>query len=105
MRFMMIAGVLGASVLAASPAFAVTVTNQDSKTHTVVVNDGKSDTTKDLAAGASADFPCPDKCGFRDLAFGTSRLVGGKTKLVIDKDGELHQLGAQGDFEMPNGTN
>ncbi len=105
MRIIMAAGLIGAGVLAASPAFAVTVTNQDSKSHTVAVNDGKSDTTKGLAAGASADFPCPDKCGFRDLAFGTSRVVGGQTKLVIDKDGELHTPGGQGDFQMKNGTN
>lgn len=105
MRLIMAAGVIGAGVLAASPAFAVTVTNQDSKSHTIVVKDGKSDTTKDLAAGASAEFPCPDKCGFRDLAYGTSRLAGGQAKLVIDKDGEVHMAGGHGDFELSNGTN
>ncbi len=105
MRFIMAAAVIGTGVLAASPAFAVTVTNQDSKSHTIVVNDGKTDATKTLAAGASADFACPDKCGFRDLAFGTSRVVGGSAKLMIDKDGEVHVAGGHGDFELNNGTN
>lgn len=105
MRITMAAAIIGAGVLAASPAFAVTVTNQDSKTHTIIVNDGKSDQTKDLAAGASAEFPCPDKCGFRDPAFGTSRVAGGTAKLVIDKDGEVHMAGGHGDFVLGNGTN
>ena len=105
MRVLLAAGAMGAGLLAASPAFAVTVTNNDSKSHTIVVNDGKSDMTTELKASASADFPCPEKCGFRDLAFGTSRVVGSTAKLVIDKDGEVHAPGGQGDFQLQNGTN
>lgn len=96
-------GALSAVLLAASPAFAVTVTNQDSKTHTVVIDHGPSEQQQDVAAGKSLQVSCPDKCGFRDLAFGTGRLAGGDAKLVIDKAGELHFVGGHGDFGLANG--
>lgn len=105
MRTTTACGVLCAALLAASPAFAVTITNQDSKPHTIVINHDQGETRQQIAAGQSATVNCPDNCGFRDLAFGTSRTVGGNAKLVIDKDGELHVAGGKGDFEMPNGTN
>lgn len=97
--------VLCSLALGAGPAFAVTITNQDSKPHTLVINNGSKDKQQVVAPGKTVTASCPDKCGFRDLAFGTSRVAGGKTKLVIDKDGELHFIGGEGDFQMKNGTN
>ena len=99
-------GALCASIFLATPVFAaVTITNQDSKSHTIVVDRGKSETKQDIAGGKSVQVDCPDKCGFRDEANGYSRVAGGDSKLVIDKDAELHFVGGKGDLTMPNGTN
>ena len=100
------AAVICATLLGAGPALAaVTITNNDSKPHTVVIDHGSNSQQQKVEAGKTVTANCPDKCGFRDLAFGTSRLAGGNAKLVIDKDGELHFQGGAGDFVMPNGTN
>ena len=90
----------------ATPAFAaVTITNQDSRSHTITVDRGASQSQQDIAGGKSAMIDCPDKCGFHDEANGYSRVAGGDAKLVIDKDAELHFVGGRGDMTMPNGTN
>ncbi len=92
------------SALAASPALAVTVTNQDSHDHTLTIDRGATETQKALPAGQSLNVDCPDKCGFRDEVFGFSRLAGGPAKLVMDKDAELHFVGGHGDMLMSDGT-
>lgn len=99
-------GVLCATFLMASPAFAaVTITNQDSKPHTIVVNYGNKSEQKTVDAGKSIEVDCPQDCGLRDLAFGTSRTAGPNAKMVVDKDAELHFVKGEGDFQMKNGTN
>jgi hypothetical protein len=99
-------GAFCAVLLMGSPAFAaVTITNQDSHPHTLVVNSGTAETQQDIMAGKAAEVNCPANCGFRDEAFGYSRVAGGDAKLVIDKDGELHFLGGHGDMVLPDGSN
>lgn len=97
-------GTLCATLLAASPAFAVTITNQDSHPHTIIVDRGAKETQQQIDAGKSVQVNCPDKCGFYDHTFEFSRLAGGNDKLVVDKDGELHFAGGHGDVLMPDGT-
>ena len=99
-------GALCAIISLATPAFAaVTITNQDSHPHTITVDRGNSSTQQDIAGGRSVQVDCPDKCGFHDEANGFSRVAGGDSKLVIDKDAELHFVGGRGDVTMPNSTN
>ena len=106
MHIMMKTGVLCGLLSIASPAFAaVTITNEDSRTHTITVNLGKSETHQDIAGGKSVQVDCPNSCGFHDEANGFSRVAGGDSKLVIDKDAELHFVGGRGDETMTNGTN
>ncbi|WP_158806913.1 hypothetical protein [Beijerinckia sp. L45] len=99
-------GTFCAALFLVSPAFAaVTITNQDSRTHTLTVNSGIGETPQDIMAGKAAELNCPANCGFRDEAFGYSRVAGGDAKLVIDKDGELHFSGGHGDVVMLDGSN
>ena len=97
-------GVVCATLLVAGPALATTVTNQDMKSHTVVVDLGAKESRHDIAAGQSMKFDCPERCGFRDLALGTSRTADNNAQLVIDKDAELHFKGGQGDYLMKDGS-
>ena len=91
----------------AGPALAsVTVSNQDVKSHTLVVNRGtKGESNQDIAAGKSSQLDCPEDCGLRVESSPYSRIAGGNSSLVIDHEGELHFVGGQGDMTMPNGKN
>ena len=106
MRLALNIGVLCAALSLAGPAFAaVTITNQDSHSHTLTINRGTTETRQDIAGGKSVQVDCPKACGFHDEANGFSRVAGGDSKLVIDKDAELHFDGGRGDLTMPNGSN
>lgn len=91
-------GALGATLLVASPAFAVTIVNQDTNAHTLTIDRGAKETQKDMAPGATLKVDCPDKCGFRDEAYGFSRLADGDARLVIDKNAMLHFANGHGDL-------
>ena len=96
---------LGATLLLASPALAaVTITNQDTQSHTLTVNLGTSQSEHAIAAGKSLQFECPDGCGFHNEANGFSRVADGDSKLVIDKNAELRAENGHGDMTMPDGS-
>jgi hypothetical protein len=88
---------LTAALLAfgAAPALAVTVTNRDSKEHTVTFDKGAEEVDMKVAAGASVTHECPEGCGVRvrDLvgydymaAKGEKlAIVTGQTRVMPDK--------------------
>ena len=55
--------VLAGTMLAASPALAITVTNQDRSEHTFTVDHGEAQADQKLAAGASTEVECKGGCG------------------------------------------
>lgn len=73
----------------ASPAFAVSVTNQDTKEHTVTVDRGSTENNKKVAAGDTLQVDCPERCGMRVVGSGYGRQPGPDGKLIIDKSGML----------------
>ena len=81
-----LAGIL---VLLAGPAMAVTITNQDSKEHTLTVDRGAQESQKKIGAGQSVQVDCPEGCGFRVLGSGYGRQPGNDGKLIIDTKGML----------------
>lgn len=83
----------------------MTITNQNSHPHTLTINRGTSETHQDIDGGKSVQVDCPSNCGFHDETNGFSRVAGGNSQLVIDKDAELHFVGGSGDMTMSNGTN
>lgn len=76
-------------ILLATPALAVSVTNQDTKEHTVTVDRGATENTRKLAAGDTLKVDCPERCGFRVVGSGYGRQPGPDGKLVIDGAGML----------------
>ena len=74
----------------ASPAFAVSIKNNDTKEHTVTVDRGSTQTDKKVAAGDTLQVDCPERCGFRVVGSGYGRQPGPDGKLMIDKGGMLH---------------
>lgn len=87
----------GALLLAlASPAFAVSVINKDTKEHTVTVDRGSTETNKKVAAGDTLQVDCPDLCGFRVVGSGYGRQPGPDGKLMIDKGGMLRFIDETG---------
>jgi hypothetical protein len=85
---------LGATMLAAGPALAVTVANETDKAHEVTVDLGDQEPKTKIDAGKSAKLDCPGGCEVRVQAL-NSYGVPAKTgaKLVI-KDGMLQHADA-----------
>lgn len=73
----------------ATPAFAVSITNQDTKEHTVTVDRGVIESNRKVASGDTLRVDCPERCGFRVVDSGYGRQPGPDGKLVIDKAGVL----------------
>ena len=80
---------LTSMTLAASPAFAITVTNQDKVEHTLTVDHGEAQADQKLAGGASTEFECKGGCELRVRGSGYGRSVEAGDKLVIDTEGML----------------
>lgn len=89
MRILKLTTVLAAVAMAASPALATTIVNQDTKEHTLTVDRGKEQKDHKIAAGDSLKVDCPEKCGFRLGTVGYGRQAGNDEKLVIGADGML----------------
>ena len=75
--------ILAGTMVAATPAFAITVTNQDKGEHTLTVDKGEAQATQKLAAGASAEIECKEGCELRVAGSGYGRSVEKGDKLVI----------------------
>ncbi|GJD29242.1 hypothetical protein PMNALOAF_0474 [Methylobacterium adhaesivum] len=84
-------GLVSATLLLAlaSPAFAVSVINKDTKEHTVTVDLGSTETNKKFATGDTLQIECPERCGLRVVGSGYGRQPGPDGKLLIDKGGML----------------
>lgn len=80
---------LAGTMLAATPALAVTVTNQDKGEHTLTVDRGETQADRKLAAGASAEVECKGGCELRVRGSGYGRSVETGDKLVIDDEGMI----------------
>ncbi|MHB2211471.1 hypothetical protein ACYCO6_34410 [Methylobacterium sp. CM6257] len=72
-----------------TPAFAVSIANQDTKEHTVTVDRGAMESKQKVASGDTLRVDCPERCGFRVVGSGYGRQPGPDGKLVIDKAGML----------------
>ena len=77
------AAFLAGTLLAATPALAITVTNRDKGEHTLTVDKGEAQATQKLAAGASAEVDCKEGCELRVAGSGYGRSVEKGDKLVI----------------------
>lgn len=80
--------VLLGMTLAATPAFAITVINQDKGEQTLTVDKGETETDQKLAAGATTEVECQGGCELRVKGSGYGRSVEKGDKLVI-KDGMI----------------
>lgn len=76
-------------ILLVTPALAVSITNQDTKEHTVTVDRGTTENTRKVAAGDTLKVDCPERCGFRVVGSGYGRQPGPDGKLIIDEAGML----------------
>lgn len=86
---------IGFGLLAAGPAFAVSVTNQSDKAHEITIDLGATEPTTKVDAGKSAKLDCPEGCELRvpSVSYGLAATAG--EKVVIGKDGMLaYQDGA-----------
>jgi hypothetical protein len=79
-----IASLIGAGLLLASPAYAVTVENSSSNEIKIGVDYGNNEEVKTVAPKKSAKFDCPDGCGVTG-PWGFSWMVQGDD--VIKTDG------------------
>lgn len=81
----------GALMLATSPAWAITVTNQAKQEHTLTVDLGATENDHKVAAGKSLNVDCPDGCALRLRSgpAGYDRMADKGDKLVINQDGFL----------------
>lgn len=86
-RIATLVAAMSATAVFVSPALAVTVTNQDAAEHTLTVDRGVQEDQQKLAAGASAQIKCPERCEFRVVGMGYGRTAGDGDKLVIAKGG------------------
>jgi hypothetical protein len=80
---------LAGTMVAATPAFAITVTNQDKAEHTFTVDQGEEQADRKLAAGASTEVECKGGCELRVRGSGYGRSVETGDKLVIDGEGMI----------------
>lgn len=76
-------------IVLATPALAVSITNQDTKEHTVTVDRGATESDQKISSGDTLRADCPERCGFRVVGSGYGRQPGPDGKLVIDKAGML----------------
>ena len=76
--------------LLATPAFATSITNQDTKEHTIIVDHGAKESQQKIAAGGTAQVDCSEKCGLTVEGSGYGREPTNDDKLIIDKQGMLH---------------
>lgn len=89
---------------AATPAFAITVTNQDKGEHTLTVDKGETENHQELAGGASTEVDCQGGCELRVKGSGYGRSVEKGDKLVV-KDGMIGFAGeTTGSTKAPNGS-
>jgi hypothetical protein len=77
------AAFLACTMLATTPALAITVINQDKGEHTLTVDKGEAQANQKLAAGASAEVECKEGCELRVTGSGYGRSVNEGDKLVI----------------------
>lgn len=84
-----IAALASVALLMATPAFATSITNQDTKDHTINVDRGAKKSQQKIAAGTTAQVDCPGGCGFTVEGSGYGREPTNDDKLVINKDGML----------------
>lgn len=89
MRMEFLVVLTSAAVSLASPAFATSITNQDTKDHTVTVDRGVKESQQKIAVGTTAQVNCPAGCGFTVEGSGYGREPSNDDKLVIKKDGML----------------
>ena len=80
---------LGAFMMAASPALATTIANQDKKEHTLTVDHGATQDDRKIAAGESVKIDCPERCGFRLRSVGYGQQPANDENLIINTDGML----------------
>lgn len=85
------AAAVGAFIIMASPVWAVTVTNQAVKDHTLTVDFGEKENDYKLRAGASMKVDCSDGCALRLRSgpAGYDRMADSGDQLVINQDGFL----------------
>jgi hypothetical protein len=76
-------------IVLATPVLAVSITNQDTKEHTVTVDRGATESNQKVSAGDTLRVDCPERCGFRVVGSGYGRQPSPDGKLVIDKAGML----------------
>ncbi len=88
-RLSAIGATLGFALLLATPALAVTVTNLDGKDHVLTADRGVQEDQHKIAAGASAQIACPERCEFRVQGMGYGRTAESGDKLVIAKGGMI----------------
>lgn len=82
---------LGALMLATSPAWAVTGTNQGKQDHTFTVDHGAQENDHKIGAGASVQVDCKDGCAVRMRSgpAGYDRMASTNDKLLINEKGFL----------------
>lgn len=81
---------LAGVMLAATPALAITVTNQNKSEQTFTVDQGENQADQKIAAGASSEVECKEGCELRVRGSGYGRSAKGGDTLVIDESGLLH---------------
>jgi hypothetical protein len=83
-----IAASAGAMLLFTGSAMALTVTNKDSKEHTIGADAGNSETVHKIAAGATLDLKkdCPEGCGLTG-PWGFSWLAKNGEAVTFDSKG------------------
>jgi hypothetical protein len=83
---------LGASVIAAGPAFALTVTNKTDKAQDVTVDRGAEEPVTKVEAGKSATIECPEGCELRAVGINSYGISAEpQDKIVISQDGLMYE--------------